>query len=46
MAETLDRNQERAYIQNLLSVLKDDVRFIVSASGRAEKAVEYIFGKV
>ena len=31
-----------AYIQNWLSVLKNDVRFIVSASSRAEKAAEYI----
>lgn len=31
-----------AYIQNWLSVLKNDVKFIVSAAGRAEKAVNYI----
>lgn len=31
-----------AYIQNWLQVLKNDVRFIVSASSKAEKAVEYI----
>ena len=31
-----------AYIQNWLSVLKSDVKFIVSAAGRAEKAVNYI----
>lgn len=31
-----------AYIQNWLSVLKNDVKFIVSASSKAEKAVEYI----
>ena len=31
-----------AYIQNWLSVLKDDVKFFVSASSKAEKAVEYI----
>ena len=31
-----------AYIQNWLSVLKNDVKFIVSASSRAEKAVDYI----
>lgn len=31
-----------AYIQNWLRVLKDDVRFIVSASSKAEKAVQYI----
>ena len=31
-----------AYIQNWLSVLKNDVKFIVSASSKAEKAVKYI----
>ena len=31
-----------AYIQNWLSVLNDDKRFIVSASSRADKAVDYI----
>ena len=31
-----------AYIQNWLSVLKNDVKFIVSASSKAEKAVNYI----
>ena len=31
-----------AYIQNWLKVLKDDKRFIVSAAGKAEKAVKYI----
>ena len=35
-----------AYIQNWLKVLKDDKRFIVSASGRAEKAVSLILGSV
>ena len=35
-----------AYIQNWLRVLKDDKRFIVSASGRAEKAVNLILGSV
>lgn len=34
-----------AYIQNWLSVLKNDVKFIVSASGKAEKAVKYILGE-
>ena len=33
-----------AYIQNWLTVLKNDKRFIVSASGRAEKAVKLILG--
>lgn len=31
-----------AYIQNWLSVLKNDNRFIISASSKAEKAVKYI----
>lgn len=31
-----------AYIQNWLQVLKNDKRFIVSASGKAEKAAKYI----
>ena len=34
-----------AYIQNWISVLKNDNRFIVSASSKADKAVRYIFGK-
>lgn len=34
-----------AYIQNWLSVLKNDVKFIVSASSKAEKAVMYILGE-
>ena len=31
-----------AYIQSWLRVLKNDVKFIVSASSKAEKAVNYI----
>ena len=31
-----------AYVQNWLSVLKNDKKFIVSATGKAEKAVKYI----
>ena len=34
-----------AYIQNWLSVLRNDKRFIVSASGKAEKAIALILGK-
>ena len=34
-----------AYIQSWLGVLKNDNKFIVSASGRAEKAVKYILGE-
>ena len=33
-----------AYVQNWLKVLKDDKRFIVSAAGKAEKAVNLILG--
>lgn len=33
-----------AYIQNWLQVLKNDNKFIISASSKAEKAVEYIMG--
>jgi antirestriction protein ArdC len=33
-----------AYIQSWLRVLKDDNRFIVSASSKAEKAMKYILG--
>lgn len=33
-----------AYIQNWLSVLKNDKRLIVSAAGRAEKAIRLILG--
>ena len=33
-----------AYIQSWLQVLRDDKRFIVSASGKAEKAVHLILG--
>ena len=34
-----------AYIQNWLQVLKNDKRFIVSAAGKAEKAVNLILGE-
>ena len=33
-----------AYIRNWLTVLKNDKRFIVSAAGKAEKAVNLILG--
>ena len=35
--------ESAAYIQNWISVLKNDNRFIVSASSKADKAVDYIF---
>jgi len=34
-----------AYLQNWLKVLKDDKRFIVSAAGKAEKAVALILNQ-
>lgn len=34
-----------AYIQSWLNVLKNDVKFIVSASSKAEKAVKYILNE-
>ena len=41
-AESFRNNS--AYVQNWLQVLKSDKRFIVSASGKAEKAVHMILG--
>ena len=44
--ETADTfRNSAAYIQNWISVLENDNRFIVSASSKADKAVRYIFGK-
>ncbi len=34
-----------AYVQNWLSVLRNDVKFIVSAGSKAAKAVDYILGE-
>ena len=34
-----------AYVQNWLQVLKNDKRFIVSAAGKADKAVSFILGE-
>ena len=34
-----------AYVQNWLQALKNDKRFIVSAAGKAEKAVALIMGE-
>ena len=34
-----------AYIQNWLQVLRNDAKFIVSASSKAEKAVKYILNE-
>ena len=34
-----------AYVQNWLQALKNDKRFIVSAAGKAEKAVALIVGE-
>ena len=35
-----------AYIQNWLQVLRNDNKFIVSVSSKAEKAVNYIMNQV
>ena len=35
-----------AYIQDWLSELRNDKRFIVSATGKAEKAVQMILGEL
>jgi len=44
--ETTDSfRNNAAYVQNWLQVLKNDKRFIVSASGKAEKAVSLILGQ-
>jgi len=44
--ETTDSfRNNAAYIQNWLSVLQNDKRFIVSAAGKAEKAVNMILGE-
>ncbi len=43
--ETADSfRNSAAYLQNWLRVLKDDKRFIVSAAGKAEKAMNLILG--
>ena len=34
-----------AYIQSWLQVIKNDIRFVISASGKAEKAVKYILNE-
>ena len=39
-------DNQAAYIQNWLTVLKNDKRFIIFASGRAQTAVDYIMGKI
>lgn len=35
-----------AYLQNWIQVLKNDRKFIISASSQAQKAVDYIFGEM
>ena len=43
--ETADSfHNSAAYVQNWLTALKNDKRFIVSAAGKAEKAVNFILG--
>jgi antirestriction protein ArdC len=34
-----------SYVQNWLTVLKDDKRFIISAAGQAQKAVDYLLNR-
>jgi antirestriction protein ArdC len=41
--ETL--NDSSAYIQGWLKKLRDDKKFIIEASGKAQKAVDYILNK-
>ena len=38
-------NNTVAYLDNWLGVLKNDKRFIISASGQAQKAVDFILGR-
>lgn len=40
-----DLANNAAYIQNLLEQLRNDKRFIIHASARAQKAVEYILNE-
>lgn len=42
---TTSLRNNTAYIQNWLSALKGDKRFIVSAAGKAEKAVTLILNQ-
>ena len=42
-AETFSNST--AYIQNWLRVLRNDNKFIISASSKSEKAVKYIFNE-
>lgn len=39
-------NNSTAYIQSWLEVLRNDKKFVVSAAGKAEKAVKYIFNEM
>ena len=44
--ETADSfHNSAAYCQNWLQALKNDNRFIVSAAGKADKAVSFILGE-
>jgi antirestriction protein ArdC len=40
----LSRDYSGAYIQSWIRALKNDKTMIVSASGKAEKAIEFILG--
>lgn len=39
-------NNSTAYIQSWLEVLRNDKKFVVSAAGKAEKAIKYIFNEM
>ena len=45
IASSKSFNNSTAYIQSWLRVLKNDKKFIISASSRAEKAVKYILNE-
>jgi antirestriction protein ArdC len=44
--ETKDFNNNVAYIQNWLNVLQNDKKFIIYASAKAQKAVDYILNRL
>jgi antirestriction protein ArdC len=44
--DTKDFNNNVAYIQNWLSVLQNDKKFIIYASARAQKAVDYVLNRL
>src|SRR5262249_34379398 len=44
--ESRTLNNSAAYLQNWISKLKSDSRLVVSAAGQAQKAADFILGKV